>query len=765
MITERDRPLAREQEEIGRLVAVARRHGETDPYLGKRRWARYTIGMRFEATTDPLEPSAAWPVITHNISGGGVGFWSNCPVSAGAPVFVRDWSDGQAGNWVSACVTHCTVGIQGHLVGVAFEHPAPQEAPCPAGSEAAGTRAARRSTTRRAPARTSLRTKCAYGPAIAGGIAVVTAALVCNYVWPGTLGLWLPVVALVFGLTGLVGWVIAERELHFLQTLRVALRQMAKGEPGASPPAEARSRELAGLRLAFLDLVSAWRKRQDAERLQRQKLEELNQIKSNILSIVSHDLRTPLTSILLYAQMLTEELGDLAREDQERFLGIISDECTRLARLVDDLLEVQRLEAGRVQWDMQPQDLSEAVLGCARLFEAMAQSKSIRFTVDCPASLPPVEADSDKISQALSNLLSNAMKYTPCQGAVHLAVEATGNEIFMRVTDTGPGIPRDKWDQIFDRFSQLSSPDVREIAGVGLGLYIVRQIVERHGGAVWVDSEVGRGSEFCVSLPIKGPTRPPDSPRDVSTSQGRVMVCDADPELASTIARTLRHADYDVRVAHAGCRLLAQLAQGDVEVVVTDVLLPDMNASELLEALANIPRRPFRLVVHSYAGNASELRRRGVDIFLRRPATKEELIQAVQVAMQKRSAAGLTALLLEDGGVDIRRCSSLLSGEGHMPVVVETIEAAAGLTRDYAIDVVMVTKNCLKPDWGDLARFRSTADDNIRVIVLCDGLGKKERRLAEAHRVEAMPYTRGKEEDVVAAITGSAQTLAAGVSP
>src|SRR5262249_28261144 len=147
-------------------------------------------------------------------------------------------------------------------------------------------------------------------------------------------------------------------------------------------------------------------------------------------------------------------------------------------------------ESGRVQWHMKQQDLAPAIRTSGQVFEAMARRASIEFSVDCPESLPAINADSDKISQVLSNLLSNALKYTPTNGRVSLSAEARIGDILICVTDTGPGIPRDKWDQIFDRFSQLTSTHTREIAGVGLGLHIVREIVQHHGGRVWVDSEL-----------------------------------------------------------------------------------------------------------------------------------------------------------------------------------------------------------------------------------------------------------------------------------
>ncbi len=751
---------------IKRLTTVARRRGEADAYLGKRAWLRYTIGMRLEIARTEAGKARPVPVVTHDISGGGIGFWSKRPIPRDGVLFVRAWSEDGSEPWLAAKVVHCTIGIRGYLIGAAFLKPADPDV------EVEGGRSRRSQIGRPGfghghvfAVRRSLQVKCAAAAAIAGGLGA-TATIAMAGAWvlhPAALWPWALLPAAGALLAGVViGWLVVAPEARFVDRFRATIRRLAGGDVRASAAVEAPCRELAALQGAFLELGEMWRKREDDERHQREKLEDLNQIKSNILAIVSHDLRTPLTSILLYARMLSEELGELEAKDQRRFLEIISDECNRLSRLVDDLLEVQRLDAGRAKWKMESCDLSKTIRACARVFEAMAHSKSIRLTVDCPDVLPPVEADADRISQVLSNLLSNALKYTPSGGAVRLVAETSPGQIVLRVADTGPGIPRDKWDQIFERFVQLSNPDKREIAGVGLGLYIVKQIVERHGGAVWVNSEPGAGSEFFVSLPsltARAADAPPPAP---DACPGRVLVCDADPELAAMIAQTLRAQRFDVRTAHSGCRLLSQLAQGDTDVVVTDVLLPDMSAHELLDGLAAIADRRFRLVVHSFADDGPELRRRGVDVFLARPASRQDLIQAVRVAMRMRAGGSAgNFVLVRNEKADLRAINKLLAERGHIPITAESLDAAAGLIRDYPVDAVVIAETMLGEDWDGLARLGIAADGGIPVLVLCRAIRKAERRLAEERGVQVVEYGEkpGDEEAVVAAMLASRRPL------
>lgn len=752
-----------QEREIVRLVQHAELKGVADAYHGKRQRTRYIVGMSLQLSTNPEDPSATWLGTTHNISGGGLGVWTKQKVEPGSVIFVRDDSTGAFSPWLRAEVKHVSLGLRGYLIGAAFTQAGPVD-----GSKRSATVDASPGSETRSPALSifvspthSLRRRVALASAATSTMVLCIAIAMNTYVETHGWTVWFLAVAVVgiycFG--SLMAWGILRPDLKFIRGFVDQLRQVSDQEELQSPMIRpAPSKELEELRLAFIDLTADLQKREDHQRIHRQKLEELASVKTNILSIVSHDLRTPLTSILLYAKMLQDDLDGLAADDQRHFLGIISEECNRLSRLVDDLLEVQGLEAGRAQWRMESRDLADTTRSCARVFEAMADSKSIRFSVDCPESLPAVEADADKISQVLSNLISNALKYTPAEGEVRLIARSEANKILFTVEDNGPGIPRDQWGQIFDRFTQLSDPNVRQINGVGLGLYIVRKIVERHGGIVWVDSELGHGSQFHVSLPIKTDDPAPEESAP-SPSAGRILVCDADPELTATMAMILQNQNLDVCTVHSGCRLLARLAQGDIDVLVTDMLLPDMNAPELLKSLEEMENRSFRIILHSYASEATDLRHKGIDVFLQRPASKEELIQAVRVAVQRRSNVGKTALLVADDPASVEGLSKLLADKGHFPLLARTIGEAHRLAHHYPIDLVVFAEDVLEKNWVALEQVDMTSNQDVLVFVLCERLRKKERRLAQVHGVLPLAYQSGDEESVVRTILAADTAL------
>jgi len=743
-----------EKAAIRRLLTVARQEGRPDPFLAKRRWVRYTLGISLDVTTDPQDPSARWSAVMHNVSGGGIGFWSKRKVPAGASIFVRQYSDDDSSQWIPLHVSHCTIGIQGYLIGAAYEHPeSPDNRSLPNAEAQHDPHPPTLIPVKQTVRRWSLRTKCAVAAAMGGCLGATLAYPTSVYLWPDNPGHFVAGVSILLACLagGLCGWLMMSGEWKFLQAVHKCLRMMTDGSNETILLPEAPCKELNQLREGFVALAVKWHEQGEDERRRRAKLEELNRVKSNILSVVSHDLRTPLTSILLYAQMLTGDLESLAKEDQQQFLGIISSECRRLSNLVDDLLDLQRLEADRARWQVRSQDLTETIRSCAKVFEAMAVSKEIQFTVDCPPSLPEVEADAEKISQALSNLLSNAMKYTPNGGKVHLSAEARAKEILLSVADNGPGIPRDQWDQIFERFIRLSNANDSAISGVGLGLSIVKRIVEHHGGSVWVDSEVGKGSQFFVSLPTKRAAEGHRGQLQPSSTQSqvRVLVCDADPELTAGIAQILRAENYDVRVAHSACRLLAQVTEDDVDVVVTDLLMPDMDAMELVNALNAMPNREFRLVIHSYASDVRMFRHRGVDIFLQRPASKNELIQAVRLAARKPSGPGINVLLV---GTDSGPIHAALADAGFMPMHADTLYTASALIRRYPVHVVVISETCLSGQWEDLEKLKVGAEGDIQVVVVTSRPSRKHRQLAEARNVMLAPFTDGAENELVSTI-------------
>ena len=238
----------------------------------------------------------------------------------------------------------------------------------------------------------------------------------------------------------------------------------------------------------------------------------VDRMKTAFISTVSHELRTPLTSIKGFiATLLDDTEGFYTKEDQREFYEIINADCDRLTRLIDDLLNVSRIEQGRaMQLNLQPVDVPAIAAKVLAAQRAYTQPEKHRLVMNFDEDFPVIDADPDKIDQILTNLVNNAIKYSPRGGSIIVngGRDSTGENITMSVCDQGLGIPREHLKKIFDKFHRVDNRDNREIGGTGIGLHLVKALVDSHQGTIKVESELGRGSFFTVSLPIKQPEKP-----------------------------------------------------------------------------------------------------------------------------------------------------------------------------------------------------------------------------------------------------------------
>lgn len=227
----------------------------------------------------------------------------------------------------------------------------------------------------------------------------------------------------------------------------------------------------------------------------------IEQLKRDFLSLVSHELRTPLTSIKGASSMLhTGALGELSPE-QQRFLGIIDRNCERLNHLIASLLDLTRLEAGRLRLRRASVNVDKLLREAERHVGEQYASKQIELQhVESPEPVH-VHADPARLEQVLLSLLDNAFKFTPNEGRVRTAITATEKEVVIEVSDSGIGIPAEEQGRIFEKFYQVDFSLTRAAGGAGLGLYMARRLIKAHRGRIWVKSAPGQGSSFCVALP------------------------------------------------------------------------------------------------------------------------------------------------------------------------------------------------------------------------------------------------------------------------
>jgi signal transduction histidine kinase/energy-coupling factor transporter ATP-binding protein EcfA2 len=260
--------------------------------------------------------------------------------------------------------------------------------------------------------------------------------------------------------------------------------------------AEMNADQLNSLEREFLRTSVALREREQAY------ANELEWQKDEFIATVTHQLRTPLVAIKGYADLLLiDSIGSLS-DQQGRFLETIKSNVDRLTRLVNDLLDASRVGTGRLELDFESLDLTTLIPGIVDSFRGQIVEKSLALSLDLPLALPMVRGDRGRITQTLENLIMNAWQYTPEGGRITLTAQALDGFVRVDVCDTGIGIPAEDIHRIFERFYRTPQPEVRAVPGIGLGLSIARTFVELHGGRIWVQSEVGRGSTFSFTLPL-----------------------------------------------------------------------------------------------------------------------------------------------------------------------------------------------------------------------------------------------------------------------
>lgn len=261
----------------------------------------------------------------------------------------------------------------------------------------------------------------------------------------------------------------------------------------------------AALALENAALIRELRGNNDALLSANRKLKELDTLKSQFLSVATHELRTPLTVILGYNSMLAESLHDRLNDEERETLSESVAACKRLIRLVNSMLDLAQIEAGKMRMDFATADLRSLVQSVTALFQQEARSRNIQLDSLLPTRVPKITLDPERVQQVLINLVANALKFTPAGGQVRIQVHPASREyVAVSVSDNGPGIAEADQQKVFDEFAQIrKQANNRQKTGSGLGLAIARRIVEAHQGTISLESEVGRGSTFTFTLPLR----------------------------------------------------------------------------------------------------------------------------------------------------------------------------------------------------------------------------------------------------------------------
>ena len=376
-----------------------------------------------------------------------------------------------------------------------------------------------------------------------------------------------------------------------------------------------------------------------AERLRRSEAElhQANRAKDEFLATLSHELRTPMTAILGWSELLAGKLDD---ETRDAAIDSIQKSGRAQAQLIDDLLDVSRITAGKMRIDPHLLDLVAIVNAAVDAVMPASDAKGVALRRNLPNAPLRVNADANRLQQVVWNLLTNAVKFTPAGGSVVVDVNADTSDAFISVTDTGQGIDPEFLPHVFERFRQADSSTTRSYTGLGLGLAIVRHLVELHGGTVKAESKgLRQGARFIVRLPLAVKATAPvaaDDPADHAirnTLDGvRLLIVDDEETMRGYAATVFRMSGAEVVLASSASEALELLSSNNVDLVITDIGMPEMDGYALLDAIrssskARIP--VIALTAYARPEDRDLIEQAGFDGLVTKPVEPAQLRIAV----------------------------------------------------------------------------------------------------------------------------------------
>jgi GAF domain-containing protein/CheY-like chemotaxis protein len=485
-----------------------------------------------------------------------------------------------------------------------------------------------------------------------------------------------------------------------------------------------------------------------------ERLKEMDRLKSQFLANMSHELRTPLNSIIGFSRVILKGIDGPLTDMQRTDLQAVHDSGQHLLGLINDILDISKIQAGKMELSFEEVDLGEVVKGVMSTAIALVKDKPIDLQQSVPPDLPTIWGDSRRIRQVLLNLVGNSTKFTE-EGFIRVEVETGPGEVVVAVSDSGTGIPADKLENIFEEFTQVDGSSTRAAGGTGLGLSITRHFVEMHGGRIWVESTIDVGSTFYVALPIEGPSDPSEEEvQEVSSvemeegqaeleqeSDRRVVLCvDDDEGVITLFRRYLSKQGYRVVSLVDSTAVLEQARELRPFAITLDVMMPQKDGWQVIQELKADPEtREIPVVVCSIVSEKEYGLSLGASDYLVKPILEDDLLAALE--RLGRYEEPCQVLVVDDQAEDrdlLRRM--IESWEGY-----EVVEAAGG---QEAIDLVcqvrpdIIVLDLMMPEVDGFAVLESIKADRATrsipiIVVTAKDLTHEERELLNT-RVEAL---------------------------
>jgi signal transduction histidine kinase/DNA-binding response OmpR family regulator len=403
----------------------------------------------------------------------------------------------------------------------------------------------------------------------------------------------------------------------------------------------------------------------------KEEAERSNKFKDQFLSTMSHELRTPLNAVLGFSDLLSEERYGPLNERQQRYVTHIHTGGKHLLRLINDILDLSKIEAGRLQLAIESVSVDASFAEVTDTLRPLADKKSQSLTVHGTSDLS-VRADSTRFKQILMNLLGNAIKFTPEGGTIDLAAQQLGDVVRVEVRDSGPGIPLEEQQRIFEAFHRLWQSE-KGVEGTGLGLAITRRLVELQGGHLSLESEPGSGSCFYFTLPVVSTLEKEECLQN-ETRLGtgtavRILVVEDDPAAAHLLQSYLLSAGYDVTLCDQPQRAVEMAVELNPNAITLDILMKPVNGWEVLSTLKSDPRTfKIPVIVVTVVDQPTTGALLGADEYVVKPVDKATLLAALKRSLNQRGRTRQERpiLVVEDDTPTREFIAELLSKNGYL---------------------------------------------------------------------------------------------------
>lgn len=485
-----------------------------------------------------------------------------------------------------------------------------------------------------------------------------------------------------------------------------------------------------------------------------EKLTELDRLKTDFLSTVSHELRTPLTSVLGFAKIIQKKtegvLFPLVPQEDKKVqrtlrqvkdnLGIIIAEGERLTSLINDVLDIAKMEAGKVEWKMERASLEEIIRQGIGSVSSLFTQKGLRLACEIDEGLPGVICDRDRVIQVIINLLSNALKFTE-KGKVVCRARQDDGGVTVSISDQGVGISREDQEKVFDKFLQIGDTLTDKPVGTGLGLPICKEIIEHHGGMIWVESEPGRGSIFSFTLPVQEGGAPVGRVREMGLeklmkdlqdhalgqeiSPGKdkaILVVDDEANIRQYLKQELEGLGYRVSEARDGLEAIHEAKESRPDLIILDVMMPRMSGFDAAAVLKNDPATmDIPIVILSIVEDRARGYRVGVDRYFTKPINMDELQAEVEKLVSLGSSRRKVMVIDEDQGV-LQTLSQVLQARGYQVIKVSNGQDSIRAALEEKPEMIIIDGTLSTRD-GVMESLRGQKGmDNVLFVIL----GKRE---------------------------------------